>query len=61
MNNNDPWAKYQATSTPTAPLPAPASSKRIEGTLQQEVTEAIRKELAAATQQRYVRYRSRPT
>ena len=30
MNNNDPWAKYQATSTPTAPLPAPASSKRIE-------------------------------
>ena len=50
LNNNDPWAQYQASSSVAAPLPAPASTKRIEeikGTLQQEVKEAIRKELQA--------------
>ena len=51
LNNNDPWAQYQATSSAAAPLPAPTTTKRIDeikGTLQQEVKEAIRKEIAAS-------------
>ncbi|CAK9006777.1 unnamed protein product [Durusdinium trenchii] len=48
LNHNDPWAKYAATSSTSAPLPPPTTAKRIEeikGTLQQEVQNAVRKEL----------------